>query len=104
MFPMILNLKLLDLLRKKYWGQSMDGVMNNRPYALIVILATLCVLLIGCNSNSNKKLPFTLQTAYGNKIEQVNGIIIVNGSTGERKEIDDEQAIHQWVDQVRDIK
>lgn len=70
-----------------------------KRYVGLLMLIAFCVVL-GCSSNKLK--PITLHEKYSKKLEHVNKMIIMSGSTGGKKEITDQEVIDEWLNEVKD--
>lgn len=74
-------------------------------------LATIIILLffaIGCQGNKETSEPqslesITLAEAYPGDIRNVDKVELLDGSSGERKVVEDRTAIQTWINQIKDI-
>ncbi|WP_339293174.1 hypothetical protein MKY48_13685 [Paenibacillus sp. FSL W8-0187] len=69
------------------------------------IVVLLLVFITGCQWKTDpiKLKPITLSEAYPESILEVDRIELLDGSTGERKVIEDQQVIMQFLSEVKDI-
>lgn len=73
------------------------------------LILLFMILLFGCNSNTedldSKQLnPTTLSEAYPGTISNVNKVELLDGSTGERKTIEDRKLVQEWLIQIKDVE
>lgn len=71
-----------------------------KRYTILIFILVL-IFISGCASS--KKEPTSLSDKYPKKLEQVNKILLINGSTGAKKEITDQNKITAWIQDVKDI-
>jgi hypothetical protein len=71
--------------------------------ALIIILL---LLIVGCQKETNlvHSKSTTLAEAYPGNILQVDKIELLDGTTGERRIIEDTNDIMEWITLIKDIK
>ncbi|MGZ7440466.1 hypothetical protein [Paenibacillus sp. TH7-28] len=64
------------------------------------------VLVVGCQSSAEAipLRPISLSEVYPGDILQVDKVILVDGSTGARRAIEDRQQITEWISRMKDIE
>ncbi|SFM46848.1 hypothetical protein SAMN03159341_1366 [Paenibacillus sp. 1_12] len=70
------------------------------------IIITLLLLITGCQGKTDPihLKPITLSEAYPGSIMEVDKIELLDGSSGERKIIENKGEIKQWISKIKDIK
>lgn len=64
----------------------------------------LLILVVGCESDSVVLKPTTLSNEYPGDISNVDKVELVDGSSGERKIINDKIVVQEWLNQIKDIE
>lgn len=71
-----------------------------------VIVFFLLIIITGCRDNADPVIlnPISLSKAYPGNITEIDKIELLDGSTGERKVIEDQVVIEQWISKIKDIE
>ncbi len=73
----------------------------NRNLRIVIALLLAILALAGCGATSLNTT--TLSEIYPGKIDRVSRIDIINGETGEKRQIADKVKIAEWIDQARNL-
>ncbi|THF72719.1 hypothetical protein [Cohnella fermenti] len=69
----------------------------------------IVVLLAACQGNGSRPdaaslMPITLEKAYAGNIGDVDRLELLDGSTGERKLVNDREAVQEWIGRIKGIE
>ena len=71
-----------------------------------VMIIFLLIIITGCQGNPEPVVlnPISLSEAYPGNITEVDKIELLDGSSGERKVIENQVVIEQWISKIKNIE